>query len=80
MADVQTFAQRDVFSNHSRRAIIMKGEVAIGFAKIFELCRQLIGSTGIRGFRNLDEAFDWILSPDATSASGQAESTARSLP
>jgi len=78
MADVQTFAQRDVFSIHSRRAIIVKGEVAFGFARIFELCRQLIGATGIRVFRNPDEAFAWIVTPDAASTSCQAESAADS--
>jgi hypothetical protein len=78
MADVQTFAQRDVFSIHSRRAIIVKGEVAFGFARIFELCRQLIGATGIRVFRNPDEAFAWIVTPDAASTSCQTESAADS--
>jgi hypothetical protein len=78
MADVQTFAQRDAFSIHSRRAIIVKGEIAFGFAKIFELCRQLTGANGIRVFRNLDEVFDWILPPDAASTSRPTESAADS--
>ena len=47
MADLQTFAQKDVFSIHSRRAIIVKGDLAFGFAKIFELSRQLAGAHGI---------------------------------
>ena len=67
IADVQIFAQRDAFSSESRRAIVVKGDVAFGFAKIFELCRQLSGAHGIRVFRDRDEAFDWILSPEAVS-------------
>jgi len=78
IADVHTFAQRDVFSIHSRRAIIVKGELAFGFAKIFEVCRQLIGATGIRVFRNLDEAFEWILEQDAASIPRPTESAAGS--
>jgi len=78
MADVHTFAQRDVFSIHSRRAIIVEGDVAFGFAKIFELYRQLSGARGIRVFRNPDEAFDWILSADAASTSRSRESAADS--
>ena len=67
LGDVHIFAQRDAFSSESRRAIVVKGDVAFGFAKIFELCRQLSGARGIRVFRDRDEAFDWILSPEAVS-------------
>jgi hypothetical protein len=78
LADVKTFAQRDVFSVHSRRAIIVKGDVAFGFAKIFELSRQLAGADGIRVFRDPDEAFDWVLTPDSASPSRPMESAADS--
>jgi len=78
MRDVQTFAQRDAFSIHSRRAIIVKGDIAFGFAKIFELYRQMTGANGIRVFRNHDKAFDWILLPDAASTLCQTESAADS--
>jgi hypothetical protein len=76
LADVQMFARRDSFSIHSRRAIIVTGDVAFGFAKVFELCRQLCGASGIRVFRDADEAFDWIASANAASASRQTKSTA----
>jgi hypothetical protein len=78
LADVQTFAQRDVFSVHSRRAIIVKGDVAFGFAKIFELSRRMAGANEIRVFRDPDEAFDWILTPDSASTSRPTESAADS--
>ena len=74
MADLQTFAQMDVFSIHSRRAIIVKGDLAFGFAKIFELSRQLAGAHGIRIFRTHHEALHWILAPDAASTSPSKES------
>jgi hypothetical protein len=69
MADLQILAKQDIFSIQSRRAIIVKGELAFGFARIFELYRQLAGARGIRVFRTHDEALKWILSPDAVSAS-----------
>jgi hypothetical protein len=78
MADVRMFAQRDAFSIHSRRAIIVKGDVAFGFAKVFELCRQLCGASGIRLFRDPDEAFSWIVSQDAASGCRRTESAAES--
>jgi hypothetical protein len=78
MADLRTFAQRDVFSIHSRRAIIVTGDIAFGFAKIFELYRQLSGASGIRVLRNPDEAFEWILEQDAASAPRPTESAAGS--
>ena len=69
MGDLQTFAKRDVFSIHSRRAIVVKSELAFGFAKIFELYLQLAGARGIRVFRTHTEALNWILAPDTVSAS-----------
>jgi hypothetical protein len=78
MADLKTFAQQDIFSIHSRRAIVVKGDLAFGFAKIFELYRQLAGAHGIRVFRDSDEALEWLLAPDAVSTSPSKESTAGS--
>jgi hypothetical protein len=78
MSDVRMFAQRDAFSVVSRRAIIVNGDVAYGFAKIFELCRELSGASGIRVFRNSQEAFAWILTTDAATTSRPTQSTADS--
>jgi len=78
MGDLQTFAKQDVFSIHSRRAIIVKSDLAFGFAKIFELYRQLAGARGIRVFRTHHEALNWILATDAASASPSKESAAGS--
>jgi hypothetical protein len=78
MGDLQTFAHRDVFSPQSRRAIVVKSDLAFGFAKIFELYRQLAGARGIRVFRTHHEALNWILTPDAVSTSPSKESAAGS--
>jgi len=67
IADLRIIAQRDPFSIHSRRAIIVKGNAAFGFAKIFELYRELAGARGIRVFRKIDDALDWLFTPDAGS-------------
>jgi hypothetical protein len=78
MGDLQAFAHRDVFSIRSRRAIIVKSDLAFGFAKIFELSRQVVGAHGIRVFRTHHEALNWILAPDTVSSSSTNESTAGS--
>lgn len=78
MGDLQTFAHGDVFSIPSRRAIIVKSDLAFGFAKIFELYRQVAGARGIRVFRSHSEALKWILAPDAASASPSKELAAGS--
>jgi hypothetical protein len=74
MEDLQVIAQRDVFSIHSRRVILVNGDIAFGFAKIFELYRQLAGAHGIRAFRTTDEALDWLFTPSANLTPSQLES------
>ena len=74
-ADVQTAALRNIFSPSSRRALLVKNDFQYGLARMFEIHRDLAGETGIRVFRVLDEALDWVLttdtiSQDATSISG----------
>lgn len=65
--DVRRFAQRNIFSPRSRRAFVVKDDVQFGLARMFEIHRELNGETGIRVFRTLDEALDWILAGDAVS-------------
>jgi len=76
IGDLRAIAQRDVFSIDSRRAFIVKGDVAFGFAKIFEVYSQLAGASGIRVFRTLDEAWNWILTPGAVSTLRRPETGA----
>jgi hypothetical protein len=74
MEDLQVIAQSDVFSIHSRRALLVNGDVAYGFAKIFQLYRQLAGAHGIRVFRTTDEALDWLFAQDKGSVGSAARS------
>lgn len=59
--DVREFAQRDIFSAHSRRAFVVKDDLHFGLARMFGIHRELRGETGIRVFRNFDEAMEWVL-------------------
>jgi hypothetical protein len=59
--DVRQFAQRNIFSPQSRRAFVVKDDLQFGLARMFEIHRELNGETGIRVFRTIDEALDWVL-------------------
>lgn len=65
--DVRDFAERDIFSPRAHRALIVKNDVQFGFARMFEIHREMKGETGIRVFRDFDEALDWILAAKTTS-------------
>jgi ATP phosphoribosyltransferase regulatory subunit HisZ len=62
--DVRKLAQRTIFSPESRRAILVKSDLAYGLGRMFEILRETRGEHGIRIFRNPDEALDWVLSED----------------
>jgi hypothetical protein len=62
--DIRRLAQRTVFSPQSRRAFIMPNDADYGLARMFEILREAQGEYGIRIFRNLDEALDWVLSKE----------------
>jgi hypothetical protein len=64
--DVRMLAQRTVFSPESRRAIVVSTNLGYGLSRMFEMHREGFGENGIRVFRDLDEAVDWILSKNAT--------------
>ena len=59
---IEKIAQKDVFSATSRRAIVVKDDLQYGFARMFQIHRDLAGEGGIRVFRNVEEAQDWIFS------------------
>ena len=64
--DVRTLAQQSIFSPDSRRAMLVSGDLAFGLARMFEALRESFGEQGIRVFRNLDEALDWVLARNAS--------------
>jgi len=65
--DLHKLAQRRVFSEESRRAIVVDGDLGYGLSRMFGMLRENAGELGIRIFRNRDEALDWVL-PKKTSA------------
>jgi hypothetical protein len=64
--DVQRLAQASIFSPDSRRALVTTSDVAFGLARMFEMLRDTMGEKGIRVFRNLDDALEWILGKNAS--------------
>ena len=59
--DVERFAQETIFSLNSRRAALATSDHAYGLARMFEVLRESKGEEGLRIFRNLDEALDWVV-------------------
>jgi len=39
---------------------VVPNDVIFGLARMYEILRELQGETGIRVFRTLDEALDWV--------------------
>ena len=64
--DIHRFAQGSIFSPVSRRAILMPNEAAFGIGRMYEILRGLDGEKGIRVFRTLEEALDWVFPKSAT--------------
>jgi hypothetical protein len=73
--DVHKLAERSVFWPCSRRAILVANDVGFGFARMFEMLREHAGEKGIRVFRKIDEALEWIFAVDAAPETGAPEST-----
>jgi len=64
--DVHRLAQRSIFSPDSRRAILVSRDLVFGLARMFEIYRDILGESGIRVFRNLDDALEWVLAKNTT--------------
>ena len=62
--DMQTISQRHLFSRHSRRAILVKNDLQFGLARMFEVYRESVDETGLRVFRDINEALEWVLTGD----------------
>lgn len=59
--ELRRLAGRSIFSPASRRAAVASSDVVFGLSRMFEILRETLGETGIRVFRNLDDALDWVL-------------------
>lgn len=57
------FAQRSIFSPDARRAAILPNLADYELGRMYETLRGLEGQSGIRAFRTLEEALDWIAGP-----------------
>ena len=66
-SDIQQLALPNIFSKHSRRAVLVPNDLAFGLGRMFEILRENAGERGIRVFRDLDEALDWVLSKQGAS-------------
>ena len=66
-ADVQQLALRNIFSPESRRAFLVTNDLGFGLGRMFEILRESAGERGIRVFRDLEEALDWVLAKQGTS-------------
>jgi hypothetical protein len=62
--DVRLAARKAIFSPQSHRAMLVKDDLQFGLARMFEIHRELNGEKGIRVFRNIDEALDWVFAKD----------------
>ena len=49
-----------MFSPRSRRACVVKDDAQFGLARMFEIHRDLKGESGIRVFRSMEKALEWI--------------------
>ena len=60
--DIRALAEVPIFSPQSRRALVLPTDLAYGLGRMFEMLRESHGDTGIRAFRTLEEALDWVFS------------------
>jgi hypothetical protein len=64
--DVLLLAETKVFSPKSHRAVIAGNDLVYGLSRMFEILRDTKGETGVRVFRDRDEALAWALAKEET--------------
>jgi hypothetical protein len=60
-ADIPLLAQNSTFSPTARRAILVGSDQAHEYSELFRKLREPLGDRGIRTFRSLDDALDWLV-------------------
>jgi hypothetical protein len=60
-AGMRELTAKTIFSSESRRAVIVSSELAYGLSRMFEIFRESKGERGIRVFRKLEDALDWVV-------------------
>jgi len=58
--DVRALATRNIFSGHSRRALVVESDSHYGLARMFEAHREMEGERGITIFRDMPSALSWL--------------------
>jgi hypothetical protein len=59
--DIRVIAKESAFSLSARRAFVVPdSDVVFGLVRMYEVLREVQGETGIRIFRTLDEALNWV--------------------
>ena len=61
-ADVRRLAQKSSFSPTSRRAVLVSSDIVYGLSRMYEAFRSISGEKGVRIFRDLNGALEWVLS------------------
>jgi hypothetical protein len=63
-ADMKDLAERTPFSPSARRAVLASNDLSFKLAQVFEQVLEKKGDQGIRVFRKLEDALDWIVVKD----------------
>lgn len=58
--DFRTLAEKSKFKHNARRAILVGNDTIFELSEVFRSLREEIGDRGIKTFRTLDEALDWL--------------------
>jgi len=58
--DIRQLSKRTIFSESSRRAFVVNGDLEFGLARMFGTYRELAGEAGVVTFREMKDALAWL--------------------
>jgi hypothetical protein len=58
--DIRNFATRSIYAASSKRAFVVSTDVQFGLGRMFETYRGLDGENGVRIFRSMSDAIQWV--------------------
>lgn len=61
--EVGELSRRRVFSDRSRRAFVVAGDLQYGYSRMFGSFRRIKGELGVATFRDMAEALCWLSLP-----------------
>lgn len=59
-SELSDMAKVNIFAPTARRALLASSDVAFGLGRMFQMLRETKGETGIRVFRDREEALRWL--------------------